>query len=75
MARYLISQSVDIVIQWVLDTDSDDPVGEAHGQLDTDKIISIEVLDWDRPWQQEFDGDITFRTADELRKWREVGVL
>lgn len=76
MARYIIRQSVDIEIQWVFDTDSDDPLADSHGQLNPEKVISVEVLDWDRPWDcEEFDADITFRTVDELRKWREVGVL
>lgn len=76
MARYIIRQSVDIEIQWVFDTDSDDPLRECMGNFDTNKIVEIQVLDWDGAWDcEEFDGDITFRTADELRKWREVGVL
>lgn len=78
--RYLVQQSVDINIEWVYETET---TGERaleselrDAQFDPTKIIQIQVLDWDRPWDySEVSDTQAFLTDEQLQKWKDAGVL
>ena len=55
MTKYLIQQTIDINVQYIYETEDDDPISAFRDNdgYATATIISIEPLSWDIPWDSE----------------------
>lgn len=78
MKKFIIRQTVDIDLQWLIEAESyEDALHKAWGNFDSSKVVDICPLDWDKPWDaEEVEGEApSFISADHLRRWQEVGIL
>ena len=78
MKKFIIRQTIDIDLQWLIEAESyGHALIKAWGNFDSSKVVDICPLDWDKPWDAEEVEGSTPRTlsAEELRKWQEVGIL
>lgn len=77
MKKFIIRQTVDLDLQWVIEAeDVQDALEKAWGNFDSSKVIDIQPLDWDHPWDaEEMSGDVTYLTDEELQKWKDLGIL
>lgn len=78
MKKFIIRQTVDIDLQWLIEAESvEDALEKAWGNFNIAKVVDICPLDWDKPWDaEEVEGTApSFISAERLRKWQEVGVL
>ena len=78
MKQFIIRQSVDLDLQWLIEAESvEDALAKAWGNFDSAKVVDICPLDWDKPWDaEEVEGSMPHTlSAEQLRKWQEVGVL
>jgi len=77
MKQFIIRQTVDLDLQWLIEAESMEDAIENWGNFDSTKVVGIYPLDWDKPWDvEEVEGKApSFLSAQELRKWQEVGVL
>lgn len=78
MKQFIIRQTVDIDLQWLIEAeDVKDALEKAWGNFDSAKVVDICPLDWDKPWDaEEVEGEApSVLSAKELHKWQEVGLL
>lgn len=77
MKKFIIRQTIDLDLQWVIEAeDVQDALEKAWGNFDSSKVIDIQPLDWDHPWDaEEMSGDVTYFTDEELQQWKDLGVL
>lgn len=77
MPKFIIRQSVDIDLQWVVEAeDREDALEKAWGNFDASKVIDIQPLNWDHPWDaEEIEGDVQTFTDKELEPWKALGIL
>jgi hypothetical protein len=78
MPKFIIHQTVDLELNWVIDAESvEDALEKAWGNFDSTKVLSIDVLDWDRPWDasEALPDSLRMMSDATVAKWREVGVL
>lgn len=78
MPKFIIHQTVDLELNWVIDAESvEDALEKAYGNFDSTKVLSIDVLDWDRPWDasEALPDSLRMMSDATVAKWREVGVL
>lgn len=77
MKQFNIRQTVEIDLQWVVEANSrEEALEKAWGNFDSTKITDLCVLDWDKPWDaEEFDIPFNFFKEDEIKPWREIGIL
>jgi len=78
MKQFIIRQTVDIDLQWLLEAESvQDALEKAWGNFDITKVVDICPLDWDKPWDAEEVEGSTPKTlsAEQLEKWQSVGVF
>lgn len=78
MPKFIIHQTVDLELNWVIDAESvEDALEKAWGNFDSTKVLNIDVLDWDRPWDasEALPDSLRMMSDATVAKWREVGVL
>lgn len=79
MTKFIIHQTIDLELNWVIDAESvEDALEKAYGNFDATKVLSMDVLSWDRPWDATEalpEEDLKFMSKDTFSKWMEVGVL
>jgi hypothetical protein len=81
MKQFIIQQTVDINIQYIVEANDVDEAMEKYSNepFDRNKILWIDVLDWDKAWDAvEYTGEVQELTpmpATDLAKWIEAGVL
>ncbi len=77
MKKFIIRQTIDLDLQWVIEAeDVQDALEKAWGNFDSTKVIDIQPLDWDHPWDaEEMSGDVTYFTDEELQQWKDLGIL
>ncbi len=77
MKKFIIRQTIDLDLQWVIEAeDVQDALEKAWGNFDSSKVIDIQPLDWDHPWDaEEMSGDVTYFTDEELQQWKDLGIL
>lgn len=77
MKKFIIRQTIDLDLQWVIEAeDVQDALEKAWGNFDSSKVIDIQPLDWDHPWDaEEMSGDVTYFTDEELKQWKDLGIL
>lgn len=78
MKQFIIRQTVDIDLQWLIEAESvENALEKAWGNSDSSKVVDICPLDWDKPWDaEEVEGKApSTLSAKELHKWQEVGIL
>jgi hypothetical protein len=75
--KFIIRQTIDLDLQWVIEAeDVQDALEKAWGNFDSSKVIDIQPLDWDHPWDaEEMSGDVTYFTDEELQQWKDLGIL
>jgi hypothetical protein len=81
MKQFIIQQTVDINIQYIVEANDVDEAMEKYSNepFDRNKILWIDVLDWDKAWDAvEYTGEVQElmpMPATDLAKWIEAGVL
>lgn len=78
MKKFIIHQTVDLELNWVIDAETiEDALEKAYGNFDSTKVLNIDVLDWDRPWDasEALPDPLRMMSDATVAKWREVGVL
>lgn len=77
MPRFIVSQSVDIDISYVVEAETlEDAL--TYGNFDESKVVSIDHLSWDKPYDAEALEDsktLRFLTPVELQPYRRAGIL
>jgi len=77
MPKYIVSQSVDIDISYVVEAET---LEEAltYGKFDLAKVVSVDQLCWDKPYDAELVEDSSvfrFLTQAELLPYMNAGIL
>lgn len=77
MKKFIIRQTIDIEVHWYLEAeDAESALEQARDVFDASKVTDIYPVAWEKPWDaEEVDGDVRFATEEELKPWRDAGVL
>lgn len=78
MKQFIIRQTIDLDLQWMVEAESvEDALAKAWGNFNSANVVDICPLDWDKPWDaEEVEGKAPSTLSEqELRKWKELGVL
>lgn len=78
MKKYIIRQTIDLDLQWVIEANSkEEALENAWGNFDSAKVIDICALDWNKPWDaEEVEGsEPRPMTQSELKNWQALGIL
>jgi hypothetical protein len=81
MKQFIIQQSIDLNLSYVVEANDIDEAMEKYRNepLNQDKILGIDVLDWDKAWDaEEYTGnpnELTPMSTQTRVKWIEAGVL
>lgn len=80
MKQFIIQQSIDINLQYIVEANDADEAMEKYSNepFDRNKILWVEVLDWDKAWDAVEINEVEKLTpmpATDLAKWIEAGVL
>jgi len=77
MSKFIVRQSIDIDISYVIEAETlEDAL--TYGNFDESKIISIDHLSWDKPYDAEVLEDnavLRFLTPVELAPYKRAGIL
>jgi hypothetical protein len=77
MKKFLVSQSVDIDISYVVEAETlEDAL--TYGNFDVTKVVSVDHLDWDKPYDAEEIADGTvlpFLSRQALLVYMNAGIL
>jgi|APGre2960657468_1045069.scaffolds.fasta_scaffold14115_7 hypothetical protein len=77
MPKFLVSQSVDIDISYVVEAETlEDAL--TYGNFDVTKVVSVDHLNWDKPYDAEALADGTvlpFLTHQQLLVYMNAGIL
>lgn len=77
MPRFLVSQSVDIDVSYVVEAETlEDAL--TYGNFDVTKVVSVDHLDWDKPYDAEEIADGTvlpFLSRQALLVYMNAGIL
>ena len=77
MPKFLVSQSVDIDISYVVEAETlEDAL--TYGNFDATKVVSVDHLDWDKPYDAEEIADGTvlpFLSQQALLVYMNAGIL
>ena len=77
MKKYLVQQSIDVAVTYFVEAQSVEEAQEVIdlGGYDRSRIVDIQVLDWDKPWDiSEADYPVTPLSKDELTKYDILGI-
>ena len=78
MKKFIVRQTVEIDLQWVVEAEDRDDAREKawDGKFDHSKVVDIQTLPWDRPWDiEDCDEEPRYLSEDAIAKWREINVL
>ena len=77
MKKYLVRQSIDVELCYFVEAHSVEEAQEVIdlGGYDRSRIIDIQVLNWEKPWDiEEADYPVTPLSKDELNKYDILGI-
>lgn len=77
MGKYFVKQAVEVEVIWVIEAeDADAALEDAYGSFNDKAIVDIIPLSWDKPWDTEEATDVfAVMTEEQLKPWREVGII
>ena len=78
MKKFIVMQSIDVSMCYLLEAEDLAQAEEMmkDREYDRTKIVGIDVLNWDKPWDvMECTNDsITTMSEEELKQWEILGI-
>lgn len=74
MKQFIVQQTIEIAMSYVVEAETlEDAVEMGNEGYDRSKVIDIQVLDWDYPWDvSETEAPVTPVSEDTLKYWENV---